>query len=86
MMGVLVQRMVNSQFSFIVHTSNPVTGNKNEVYIELAVGQGETLASANQQGTPFRLIFNKSTREVSIKAISSYSIGLFASGKGQELV
>mmetsp|Transcript_31201 Transcript_31201/g.47784 ORF Transcript_31201/g.47784 Transcript_31201/m.47784 type:complete len:99 (-) Transcript_31201:242-538(-) len=46
-MAVLVQRMVDSEFSFIIHTTNPVTDNANEVYIELAVGQGETLASAN---------------------------------------
>jgi len=46
-MAVLVQRMVESQFAFIIHTSNPITDNADEVYIELAVGQGETLASAN---------------------------------------
>jgi len=39
--------MVNSQFCFVIHTTNPVSDNINEVYIELAVGQGETLASAN---------------------------------------
>ena len=46
-MAVLVQQMVNSQFCFVIHTTNPVTDNSDEVYIELAVGQGETLASAN---------------------------------------
>ena len=46
-MAVLVQQMINSEYSFIMHTTNPTNDNTNEVYIELACGQGETLASAN---------------------------------------
>ena len=71
--------MVNSQFCFVIHTTNPVTDNGNEVYIELAVGQGETLASANQSGTPYRLIFNKQTKEVEIILFANYSYGLYGS-------
>ena len=32
----------------MIHTQNPVNKNPNEVYMEIAVGLGETLASANQ--------------------------------------
>ena len=71
--------MINTAFSFIIHTTNPISDNKNEVYIELAIGQGETLASANQQGTPYRLVYNKSTKACDIISFSSYSFGLFAS-------
>ena len=46
-MSVLIQEQIHSDFSFIVHTKNPVNQNINEVYIEVAVGLGETLASAN---------------------------------------
>jgi phosphoglucan,water dikinase len=46
-MGILVQEMIDSQISFIIHTKNPVDSNANQVYMEVAVGQGETLASAN---------------------------------------
>lgn len=46
-MAVLIQQQILSEFSFIIHTCNPMTKNQNEVYIELAVGLGETLASAN---------------------------------------
>jgi phosphoenolpyruvate synthase/pyruvate phosphate dikinase len=85
-MAVLVQQMIDSAFSFIIHSTNPITDNKNEVYIELAVGQGETLASANQTGTPYRLIYDKTSLQVSIISFSSYSFGLFASGSCSELV
>ena len=56
-----------------------MTDNQNQVYIELAVGQGETLASANQTGTPYRLIYDKTSKGVQVVSFSSYSNGLFAS-------
>jgi phosphoenolpyruvate synthase/pyruvate phosphate dikinase len=55
--------MIDSEFSFIIHSTNPINDNKDEVYMELAVGQGETLASANQTGTPYRMIYNKKTKQ-----------------------
>lgn len=60
-MAILVQQMVQSEYSFIMHSVNPINDNEDEVFIEFAVGQGETLASANQQGTPYRMIYNKVT-------------------------
>lgn len=63
-MGILIQVMIDSQFSFIIHTTNPINDNQNQVYMEIAVGQGETLASANQQGTPYRMIYDKSTGKI----------------------
>jgi phosphoenolpyruvate synthase/pyruvate phosphate dikinase len=85
-MGILVQQMIDSSFSFIMHTTNPMTDDKNQVYIELAVGQGETLASANQTGTPYRLVYDKTSQQCSIISFSSYSFGLFASSHSNELV
>ena len=46
-MSVLIQEQIHSDLSFIIHTSNPISKNSDEVYIEIAVGLGETLASAN---------------------------------------
>lgn len=37
-MAVVVQRMVDSEFSFIMHSSDPITKNSDIVYIELACG------------------------------------------------
>lgn len=47
-MSVLIQEQIHSDLSFIIHTHNPISKNADEVYIEVAVGLGETLASANQ--------------------------------------
>ena len=52
----------------------------------MAIGQGETLASANQSGTPYRLIYDKKSFQVQIVALSTYSYGLFASKESNTLV
>jgi hypothetical protein len=39
----------------------------------MAKGLGETLASANQQGTPWRFTFHKKTKEVSVLSYANYS-------------
>lgn len=77
-MAILVQRMIDSEVSFIIHSVNPITEDPSQVYIELAIGQGETLASANQSGTPYRLIYDKKNEAVQLVAFASYSYGLFA--------
>ena len=53
--------------------------NQNEVYIEMALGLGETLASANQQGSPYRFIFHKDTKTSQILQFANYSFQLLPS-------
>ena len=49
-MAVLIQQMLTPDFSFVLHTVNPLNRNVGEVYAEIAVGLGETLASAGERG------------------------------------
>jgi alpha-glucan,water dikinase len=42
-MAVLVQRLVEAEYAFVVHTVNPSTNDKNEMYAEIVVGLGEVL-------------------------------------------
>ena len=51
------------------------------MYIELAVGQGETLASANQMGTPYRMVYDKLSQQVSIVSFASYRCGKYVLSK-----
>lgn len=83
-MSVLIQQQIHSDFSFVIHTKNPVNQNTNEVYIEVAAGLGETLASANQSGTPYRLIYRRDADECEVMAFANYSYGLFAAINGTE--
>jgi alpha-glucan,water dikinase len=42
-MAVLVQRVVPAEYAFVLHTTNPATGDAGELYGELVCGLGETL-------------------------------------------
>eukprot|EP00929_Paragymnodinium_shiwhaense_P012461 TRINITY_DN11967_c0_g1_i1.p1 TRINITY_DN11967_c0_g1~~TRINITY_DN11967_c0_g1_i1.p1 ORF type:complete len:1741 (-),score=483.75 TRINITY_DN11967_c0_g1_i1:336-5558(-) len=79
-MGVLVQPMVSlagRAFAFIAFSKDVIAGDDNAVYIELCVGLGETLASANEPGTPYRLVVKKSApHDVKISSLATFSYGL----------
>jgi phosphoglucan,water dikinase len=80
-MAVIIQQMLAPDYSFILHTVNPLSHNADEVYAELAVGLGETLASAASRGTPYRLVCNKKTGEVQTLAFANFSHALRADSK-----
>lgn len=44
-MAVLVQKIVPSEYAFVIHTSNPTNANEEEVYVEACLGLGEALVS-----------------------------------------
>jgi phosphoglucan,water dikinase len=76
-MAVLVQQIVVPELSFIIHTVNPVNSAKDEVYIELAVGLGQTLASGDVPGVPYRMIGNKRTGDLRMLSFASFSRAVF---------
>ncbi len=65
-MGILLQEMVNSEFSFVLHTANPLTGVSGDMAFELAAGLGETLVSADQAGSPCRISVSEQGERVEI--------------------
>ena len=75
-MSVIIMQMTEPIFSYVIHTINPVNKNQNEIYIELAIGLGETLAQSNQKGAPYRLIYNRKEENVKILNLSSYNYEL----------
>jgi len=76
-MAILIQEMVTPDISFILHTMNPIQARPREVYAELAVGLGETLASAATRGTPFRMVIHKDTGTVRMLAFANFSQALW---------
>jgi phosphoglucan,water dikinase len=75
-MAVFVQRMMPADISFIMHTVNPVTNNEDEIIFESAVGLGETLASGQEPGAPFRVVCRKKTGAAEMLSFASYSAAL----------
>jgi alpha-glucan, water dikinase len=49
-MAVLVQRVVPATYAFVIHTTNPTTGDEDEVYCELVRGLGESIVSGTVPG------------------------------------
>eukprot|EP00746_Dinoflagellata_sp_MGD_P015636 gnl/MRDRNA2_/MRDRNA2_134853_c0_seq1.p1 gnl/MRDRNA2_/MRDRNA2_134853_c0~~gnl/MRDRNA2_/MRDRNA2_134853_c0_seq1.p1 ORF type:complete len:775 (+),score=151.03 gnl/MRDRNA2_/MRDRNA2_134853_c0_seq1:229-2325(+) len=79
-MGVLVQQMIhsaNSTYAFIMFSENVAANDDKSVYIEMCVGLGETLASANVPGTPYRLCVQKEApQSVTLLSLGSFSHAL----------
>jgi alpha-glucan,water dikinase len=78
-MAVLIQEVVEAEYSFVIHTVNPFTGDGKEVYAEVVSGLGETLVG-NYPGRALSFTCNKDGLEPKIKAFPSKSIGLFGRG------
>lgn len=45
-MAVLVQEIISADYAFVIHTTNPSTGDSSEIYAEVVRGLGETLVGA----------------------------------------
>ena len=88
-MAVLIQQMLTPDYSFVLHTVNPVSRNPREVYAEIAVGLGETLVSAGERGNPYRLVCDKISGATTTLALANFSHALrpdAAGGVRREIV
>jgi phosphoglucan,water dikinase len=81
-MGVLIQPLVEPELSFIMHTTDPVRDDSGWALVELAVGLGETLASAARAGTPYRMRAAKREPSVLLEACADFSVALCAPDAG----
>ena len=75
-MAVLIQEMITPDYSFVMHTVNPINLNNNEILIELAAGLGETLVSGAVRGTPLCMVVHKKTKRVKILSFANFSFAV----------
>ncbi len=78
-MAVLVQQIITAEYAFVIHTSDPVSGDSNELYAEVVPGLGETLVG-NYPGKA--LGFSSSKKRPGPKIISYPSKSVALSGGG----
>ena len=76
-MAIEIRQIIDSAFSFIIYTMNPVNHDHNQVCIKVAIGTPETLVPGSQAGTPYKLVYNKTSKECSILSFSNHSNGYF---------
>ncbi|KAG2494284.1 hypothetical protein HYH03_007637 [Edaphochlamys debaryana] len=74
-MAVLTMELVAPDLSFVLHTARPRDGNTGVLLAEVAVGQGETLASGTR-GTPWRFEVERSSGTVATLAYANFSTAL----------
>jgi len=75
-MAVLCQQVVAGDYAFVLHTTNPVSKDKDEMMGELCVGLGEALVG-NYAGRALSFTYNKNSKEVVVTGFPSKRMGLF---------
>jgi hypothetical protein len=54
-MAVLIQPVIEAQYAFVIHTANPSSAARDEIYAEMVVGLGETLVRADHPDVPIHV-------------------------------
>ncbi|KAL2621231.1 hypothetical protein R1flu_001436 [Riccia fluitans] len=76
-MAVLVQEIIQADYAFVIHTTNPSTGDSTEIYAEVVKGLGETLVGA-YSGRALSFVAKKSNVDSpQIIGFPSKRVGLF---------
>ncbi|XP_031271017.1 alpha-glucan water dikinase, chloroplastic isoform X2 [Pistacia vera] len=76
-MAVLVQEVINADYAFVIHTTNPSSGDSSEIYAEVVKGLGETLVGA-YPGRSMSFVTKKSNLNApQVLGYPSKPIGLF---------
>ncbi len=78
-MAVLIQRVVNAEVSFVIHTANPFSKDRAEVFAEVVPGLGETLVG-NYPGRALSFTCDKNEGRPVLRSFPSKSTGLFGGG------
>jgi alpha-glucan,water dikinase len=78
-MAVLIQNVIEANYAFVIHTVHPFTGDRNELYVELVVGLGETLVG-NYPGRAFSAVCDKRSAAARMLAYPSKSLALQGGG------
>eukprot|EP00897_Mesotaenium_endlicherianum_P000721 jgi/Mesen1/1064/ME000123S00237 len=76
-MAVLVQEIVQADYAFVIHTTNPSTEDASEIYAEVVKGLGETLVGA-YSGRALSFVAKKTQLDgPEVKGYPSKRLGLF---------
>ncbi|KAK9862996.1 hypothetical protein WJX84_004122 [Apatococcus fuscideae] len=76
-MACLLQQVVAAEYAFVVHTANPLTGKRGEVFGEVVLGMGEALVG-NFPGRALSFIVPEESSEPKILSLPAKRDGLFA--------
>ncbi|GAQ91752.1 alpha-glucan water dikinase [Klebsormidium nitens] len=75
-MAVLCQQVIRADYAYVIHTTNPSTGDASEIYAEVVRGLGETLVGA-YPGRALSFAASKSDLAPRVLGFPSKRVGLF---------
>ncbi len=78
-MAVLIQEVVPAEYAFVIHTANPLTGARDEIFAEVVLGMGETLVG-NYPGRALSFLCHKSDLQLELYSYPGKSIGIYGKG------
>jgi len=78
-MAVLIQEVVVADYAYVIHSANPITSNRDEVFGEMVLGMGETLVG-NHPGSALGFVYSKRDGRKRIVSYPGKSYGLYGSG------
>ena len=78
-MAVLIQQVVEADYAYVIHTANPLTGDREELYAEVVLGLGETLVG-NYPGRALGFVCPKAELRPVIVSYPGKSLGLYGKG------
>jgi alpha-glucan,water dikinase len=78
-MAVLIQQVVAADYAFVIHTVNPITDNRDELFAEVVLGLGETLVG-NYPGRALGFVCRKADLSLQLLSYPGKSIGLYGRG------
>ena len=78
-MSVLCQKIIPSEYAYVIHTKNPTNNDENEVFAEVVCGMGETLVGA-YEGQSLSFSYNKKNGSYDIKSYPNKGVSLRNSG------
>ena len=78
-MAVLVQKIIPSEYAYVIHTTNPTNANEDEVYVEACLGLGEALVS-KMPGQAMSFTYSKSDHHTKVNAYPNKPLGLKSTG------
>jgi alpha-glucan, water dikinase len=79
LMAVLIQQVVEADYAFVIHTANPLTGDRGEVFAEVVLGLGETLVG-NYPGRALGFVCRKDDFTPRLISYPGKAVGLYGRG------
>jgi alpha-glucan, water dikinase len=79
LMAVLIQQVVEADYAFVIHTANPLTGERGEVFAEVVLGLGETLVG-NYPGRALGFVCRKDDLKPRLISYPGKAVGLYGRG------